>query len=153
MLDESDGELPDDELFHGSPGWVEGNFCLLKDEEGYASPHDERYDQFSDNELSSNSGKPVDVTLLPISSTNDGPDKAPGEFTTVQTIDDTGAPASGNCQPHTREELKQKLSATGKYDQTAEVCITSRAFQQKTCSTCGEPGHNKTSCDRKRKRQ
>lgn len=146
MLDERGGESIYDGLFDDP---LDFDHCEELEEN---SGNELENKEFSD-ELENNLNESPRVMLLAIPSRNDGADEAPGEFTTVQTIDDTGAPASGNCQPHTREEFKQKLSASGKYDQTAEVCITSRAFQQKTCSTCGEPGHNKTSCNRKRKRQ
>jgi hypothetical protein len=72
--------------------------------------------------------------------------------TEVQDFDDTNAPASKNDQQDGREAVRTKLQIHGRYHKNATVRIIDREVGSTTCSHCGQDGHNKTSCARKRKR-
>ena len=133
--------------------WVDGDFFddptdLLNGSLGF---------QEGDQELSGDEENTGYVLYLP-DDTQPAPNNEPFEIqnevnsTEVQESDDTNASASKNDQQHDREAVRMKLQIHGRYYKNATVRIIDREVGSTTCSHCGQDGHNKTSCARKRKR-
>lgn len=129
-----DGNLYDKNLFDGPLNVVEEELNPLEEEEDF-------------NDF---------LCLLdsPESDPNNEPFEVQEEVNTteVQDFDDTNAPASKNDQQDGREAVRTKLQIHGRYHKNATVRIIDREVGSTTCSHCGQDGHNKTSCARKRKR-
>lgn len=140
---------------------AEVRFFMSVDKNFFDDPTDWLNDslglQEGDQELSGDEEDTGYVLYLP-DDTQPDPNNEPFEVqeevntTEVQDFDDTNAPASKNDQQDGREAVRVKLQIHGRYHKNATVRKIGRPVGRTICSQCGQDGHNKTSCARKRKR-